>query len=71
MRLLLADALTFHDGLVAFVIVIILGFVAWGVNWLAPPEPFRKLLFVILGVAAFLVVLNLLLILIGHPIIRW
>lgn len=42
----------------------------WLVNYLAPPEPFRKVANVVLAVAAVLVVISMLLSLIGHPLFR-
>ena len=43
----------------------------WLINYIAPPEPFRKIANVILAVAAVLVVIGILLSLVGYgPVFR-
>ena len=55
--------------------VIIIGLVFWLLFWLisyvAPPEPFAKVLKVILAVIAVLFLIGVLLSVAGHPIIHW
>lgn len=59
----------------AVIVIIVLGLIFWLLWWLLnfinPPEPFKKVGAVILAVAAVLVVISILLSLIGHPIIVW
>lgn len=43
----------------------------WLINYINPPEPFKKFALVFLAVAGVLVLIGLLLSLIGHPIIVW
>jgi hypothetical protein len=43
----------------------------WLVNYIALPEPFGKVVRVVLAVAGALVIINVLLSLAGHPIVRW
>ena len=42
----------------------------WLIQYLAPPEPFRKVANVILAVLAVLVAISILLSLVGYPVIR-
>lgn len=55
--------------------LIIIGVVFWLLWWLlnyvAPPEPFRKVGQVILAIAAVIVLINFLMSLVGQPFIRW
>lgn len=55
--------------------VIVLGVVFWLLWWLIGyvglPEPFNKVARVILAVAAVIVLINCLLTLAGHPLVRW
>ena len=55
--------------------VIVLGVIFWLLYWLisylSPPQPFNKIARVILAIAAVIVIINVLLGLVGHPIIRW
>lgn len=59
----------------AVVTVIVLGLVFWLlwwlVNYIAPPEPFRKIANVILAVAAVLLLIGVLMGLAGMPVVRW
>lgn len=59
----------------ALIWIIVLGIVFWLLFWLIGyvglPEPFNKVARVILAVAAVIVLINCLLMLAGHPIIRW
>ena len=59
----------------AVVYLVVLGLVFWLLWWLvdyvAPPEPFRKIANVILAIAAVLIVISVLLGLVGHPLIRF
>lgn len=43
----------------------------WGLGKLALPEPFNKIITVLLVLFVVLVVVNILLTLIGHPLIHW
>ena len=55
--------------------LIIVGLIFWLLYWLigylAPPEPFNKVLRAILVVAAVIVLIGFLMSLAGHPLIRW
>ena len=59
----------------AIIWVIVLGIVFWLLWWLVNyvglPEPFAKVARVILAVAAVIVLINCLLTLAGHPLVRW
>jgi hypothetical protein len=61
--------------LAAFWQVCVVGAVCWILWWfigyLAPPEPFNKVLRVIVALIAVFFLLNLLLSGSGHPLIRW
>lgn len=43
----------------------------WGLNTIAPPEPWKKVGTVLLVLITVLVLVNILLGIGGHPIIRW
>jgi hypothetical protein len=43
----------------------------WLVNYIAPPEPFRKVANVILAVVAVVILISFLMGLAGQPIVRW
>jgi hypothetical protein len=55
--------------------LICIGLIFWLLWWLVAyiglPEPFNKVARVILAVAAVVVLINVLLSLAGHPIVRW
>lgn len=55
--------------------LICIGLIFWLLWWLIAyiglPEPFNKVARVILAVAAVVVLINVLLSLAGHPLIRW
>ena len=59
----------------AIIYIVILGIVFWLLWWLVnyinPPEPFKKVANVVLAVAAVLVLIGVLMGIAGHPIIRW
>lgn len=64
------------EGLVGVIITLIVaGLIYWLLDWLitkvALPDPFAKVARVILIVAAVLFVINALLSLTGHPIVKW
>jgi len=42
----------------------------WLVNYIAPPEPFRKVANVVLAIAGVLVLIGILLSLVGQPLFR-
>lgn len=56
------------------VTLVILGLVFWLVMWfigfVGVPEPFRKIIIVIVGLVVFIFVLNILLSLAGHPLMN-
>lgn len=57
--------------LVTLVIVgLIFWLVLWFVDYIALPEPFNKVAKVIIGIAALVFLVNLLLGLTGHPLLR-
>lgn len=64
------DALV-HSILFLIILGVIFGLLWWLVNYIALPEPFGKVLRVILAIAAVVVCINVLLSLAGHPLIRW
>ena len=43
----------------------------WFINYIALPEPFNKVARVLIGLAALVFLIDLLLGLSGHPIFRW
>lgn len=57
------------------IFLIVMGMVFWLLWWLADyvglPEPFNKVIHVVLAVAAVVVLIGILMGLAGHPIIRW
>jgi hypothetical protein len=59
----------------ALIFLICLGMVFWLLWWLLayvnPPEPFKKVGNVILAIAAVIVLINVLMTLAGHPIVKW
>lgn len=64
------------SGLVESVVwVIAIGLCAWLLWWLIDfsglPDPFRKVARVVVAVAAVLLLINVILGLAGHPIVRW
>jgi hypothetical protein len=58
----------------AVIYLIIIGLVFWLLWWLInyinPPEPFRKIANVVLAIAAVLVVISILLGIVGHHVLR-
>lgn len=50
---------------------LVFGLLLWLIAYVALPEPFAKAARVILAVAAVIVLINVLLSLAGHPIVRW
>lgn len=64
------------SGLVSALIwIIIVALIFWLLWWLVgyinPPEPFAKILRVILALAAVIFLINALLSMAGHPLISW
>lgn len=64
------------DALVHWLVyLVVLGIVFWLLWWLVAyvglPEPFNKVARVVLAVAAVLVLINVLLAMAGHPLMRW
>lgn len=59
----------------AVIWIICLGVVFWLLNWLidyvSVPEPFAKIVRIILAVAAVILLINVILSIAGHPLIRW
>ena len=57
------------------IFLIILGLVFWLLWWLVsytnPPEPFNKIIRVVLAIAAVIILINVLLSWTGHPLIKW
>ena len=62
------------DLLSLIVTLVILGLIFWLVMWfvgfVGVPEPFRKIIIVLVGLLVFLFVLNILLSLLGHPLLN-
>ena len=64
------------DGLLSFVIyLVIIGLVFWCIWWflgyVGVPEPFNKVIRVVIGLVALIIVVNLLLGLVGTPIFNF
>jgi len=62
------------DGLISLVVyLVILALIFWVIWWfigyVGVPEPFNKVIRVVIGLVALLVVISLLLGLLGHPVI--
>lgn len=59
----------------ALIWLVCLGLIFFLLNWLigyvALPEPFAKVAKVILAVAAVVVLINVILSIAGHPLVRW
>jgi hypothetical protein len=59
----------------AIVWLIIAGVIYWLVNWaiakIGVPEPFNKVLQVVIVLAVVILLINALLTLVGHPMIDW
>lgn len=59
----------------SLVYLIVVGLIFWAIWWflayVAIPEPFNKVVRVILALVALLIIINVLLGLIGHPLIRF
>jgi hypothetical protein len=55
--------------------LVVMGVVFWLLWWLvgycALPEPFNKICRIVLAIAAVIVIINVLMSLAGHPLIRW
>jgi hypothetical protein len=63
-------------GLLNFVVyLVVVGLIFWCIWWfigyVGVPEPFNKVIRVVLGLFALIIVINLLLGLVGTPFIRW
>ncbi len=61
------------NSLLSFVIyLVIVGLIFWCIWWFLgyvnPPEPFNKVIRVIIGLVALILVISLLLSLVGHPL---
>lgn len=64
------------SGLISLLItLLILGLifyvVVWAINWVGVPEPFNKVIKVILGLVVLIFLINLIMGLSGHPVIKW
>lgn len=60
------------DGLLSLLVyVVVIGLIFWCIWWalgyFAIPEPFNKIIRVVVGLVALVIVINLLLGLVGHP----
>ncbi len=53
------------------VIGVVFGLLWWLVGYCALPAPFDKVARVVLAVAAVIILINILLGMVGHPIFRW
>lgn len=73
----LADAVSVQgtDLIHAIIWIVVAGLIFWLLWWLisyiAPPEPFAKVARVILALFAVLFLINVLLSVAGHPIVKW
>ena len=64
------------DGLVEVIVyLVIVGLIFWVVWWfvgyVGVPEPFNKVIRVVMGLFALLIVISLLLSMLGHPIVNF
>ena len=50
---------------------LIFGLLWWLCDYLALPEPFNKFIRIVIAIGAVLLIINVLLSFVGHPIIRW
>lgn len=59
----------------AFITLVVVGIICWLVWWfisyIALPEPFAKVARVLVALVALIFLINFLLGLTGHPLIRW
>lgn len=60
-----------RDLLYLIVIGIIFGLLWWLISYCALPAPFDKVARVVLAVAAVIILINILLAMVGHPIFRF
>jgi hypothetical protein len=60
-----------HTLLYLICIGIVFWLLWWLLSYIALPEPFAKVARVILAVAAVVVLINIVLSLAGHPLVRW
>lgn len=60
-------------GVIVWIIVIgcIFGLLWWLIGYVALPEPFNKIARIVIAVLAVLLLINVLLGLVGSPIVRW
>ncbi len=64
------------EGLISFIVyLVIVGLIFWCIWWfigyVGIPEPFNKVVRVVMGLVALLIVINLLLGLVGSPMFTW
>lgn len=60
-----------HSLVYLIVIGVVFGLLWWLIAYVALPEPFAKVARVVLAVAAVIILINVLLGMVGHPIVRW
>lgn len=60
-----------HSLLYIIVIGIVFYLLFWLIGYVGLPEPFNKVARVILGVAAVIILINVLLSMVGHPLFTW
>ena len=59
--------------MVLYIIVagLIFWLLTWLINYVNPPEPFKKIATVVVVIVAVVMLINALMTLTGHPLIRW
>lgn len=67
----ISSSAVIHALLFLIVLGVIFWLLWWLINYIALPEPFAKVARVVLAVAAVIVIINVLLSLVGHPIVTW
>lgn len=50
---------------------VVFGLLKWLINYINPDEPFKRVANIVLVVAAVIVLINVILALSGHPLIKW
>ena len=60
-----------HSLIYLVVIALIFWCIWWFIGYVGVPEPFNKVIRVLLGLVALIIVINFLLGLVGHPLVRF
>ena len=75
LTLLAATTISGQDALNLVIQLVLVGLcfwlILWFVGWVGVPEPFLKVIKVILGLVALIFLINVIMGFGGHPMIRW